>query len=65
MDERIPLEELAQALGRSVEAVRSFLRRVLPAGQRPWTEKPRWTSCEVEAVLQALPAASLYGFPFL
>lgn len=51
-DERIPLEELAQELGRSIEAVRGFLRRALPPGQRPWKEKPRWTSCEFEAVLQ-------------
>ena len=57
IDERIPLEGLAHELGRSVEAVRGFLRRVLPPGQRPWTEKPRWTSYEVEAVLQERPTA--------
>jgi hypothetical protein len=56
-EERIPLEDLAHELGRSIEAVRGFLRRVLPPGQRPWTEKPRWTLCEVEAVMQEGPTA--------
>ncbi len=49
-DEREPLQDAAVTLGRTPEAVQEFLRRVLPPGQRPWREKPRWRRTEVEAL---------------
>lgn len=47
---RLPIEVVANELGRSVEAVKQFLRRVLPKGQLPWVEKRRWLPEEIEAV---------------
>src|SRR5262249_5939100 len=44
-----PIEVVANELGRSVEAVKQFLRRVLPKGQLPWVEKRRWLPDEVDA----------------
>jgi hypothetical protein len=52
VEERRPLEEFASELGRSSDGVRRFLHRVLPPGQRPWHEKPRWTSSELDALRQ-------------
>jgi transposase len=49
-DERSSIDEIAARLGRSVGAVQQFLRRVLPRGQWPWTEKPRWAPEEIAAV---------------
>src|SRR5262249_18460958 len=48
--ERPPIQEIAKQLGRGPAAVKEFLRRVLPKGQRPWVEKPRWASAEIEAL---------------
>lgn len=47
---RPQIEEIATQLGRAVTAVKEFLRRVLPKGQRPWTEKPRWSPAEIESL---------------
>ncbi len=47
---RPPIDAVASELGRSVEAVKQFLRRVLPKGQLPWAEKRRWLPDEIEAV---------------
>jgi excisionase family DNA binding protein len=49
-EKRPPIEVAAAQLGRSVGAVQQFLRRVLPRGERPWPEKPRWEDREIEAV---------------
>jgi hypothetical protein len=49
-EERSCIEEVAGRLGRTPAAVQEFLRRTLPPGQRPWAEKPRWGSREVEMV---------------
>lgn len=49
---RPPLDLLTDKIGRSTDAVRSFLRRTLPRGQRPWDEKPRWTPEEIAAVMK-------------
>ena len=49
-DKRSEINELAGRLGRSIAAVQQFLRRVLPRGQRPWAEKPRWAPEEIEAL---------------
>jgi hypothetical protein len=49
-EQRTPTEEIAGRVGRSVRAVQEFLRRVLPQGQRPWEEKPRWGPDEIEAL---------------
>jgi transposase len=48
--ERSSIDEVAARLGRSIGAVQQFLRRVLPRGQWPWTEKPRWSPEEIVAV---------------
>jgi hypothetical protein len=48
--ERPPIEEIAKQLDRGPAAVKEFLRRVLPRGQRPWAEKPRWAAAEIEAL---------------
>jgi transposase len=48
--ERSPFDELAGSISRTPAAVREFLRRVLPRGKWPWTERPRWQTEEVEAV---------------
>ena len=47
---RSPIEEIASRLGRSIGSVQQFLRRVLPRGQWPWTERPRWAPEEIAAV---------------
>lgn len=52
LDERVPLEQFAKQLGRSPDGVRRFLRRALPPGKRPWSEKPRWTQAELAALQQ-------------
>lgn len=46
---RPPIEVVANQLGRSVEAVKQFLRRVLPKGELPWAEKRRWLPDEKDA----------------
>jgi len=46
---RPPIEVVANELGRSVEAVKQFLRRVLPKGLLPWEEKRRWLPEEIDA----------------
>jgi hypothetical protein len=60
--ERQPIEEIAKQLDRGPAAVKEFLRRVLPKGQRPWVEKPRWAPAEIEALQQnggTVPTRSL------
>lgn len=39
---RMPIEQLAESLGRTTKSVQDFLRRELGPGKLPWTEKPRW-----------------------
>jgi excisionase family DNA binding protein len=46
---RPAIEEIASQLGRSVGSVQQFLRRVLPRGQWPWAERPRWSPEEIAA----------------
>ena len=48
--ERSHIDEIAARLNRSTRAVQEFLRRVLPEGQRPWPEKPRWSADEIAAL---------------
>lgn len=48
--DRTSVEEIARSLERTPEAVKEFIRRQLPRGQRPWREKPRWQREEREAV---------------
>ncbi len=60
-DVRSPIEEIAVRLGRSIGSVQQFLRRVLPRGQWPWAERPRWAPDEIAAVQNdsaKLPARS-------
>src|SRR6202158_5804465 len=49
-NERMHIDEIAAQLSRSTRAVQEFLRRVLPEGQRPWAERPRWKSDEIAAL---------------
>src|SRR5882724_10260372 len=49
-EERTHVDEVATRLNRSARAVQEFLRRVLPEGQRPWAEKPRWSESEISAL---------------
>ncbi len=49
-DARPQIEVIAGRLGRSVGSVQQFLRRVLPRGQWPWAERPRWSPEEIAAV---------------
>ena len=49
-EERSHIDEIAARLNRSTRAVQEFLRRVLPEGQRPWAEKPRWSADEIAAL---------------
>lgn len=49
-ERRSPIETVAKEIGRSVEAVKQFLRRVLPKEDLPWPEKRRWLPEEIEAV---------------
>ena len=48
--ERTHIDEIAAQLSRSTRAVQEFLRRVLPEGQRPWAERPRWREDEIAAL---------------
>ncbi len=48
--DRLDVVEIARQLNRTAAAVQQFLRRVMPRGERPWTEKPRWTPGEIGAV---------------
>ena len=50
VDARPQIEAIASRLGRSVGSLQQFLRRVLPRGQWPWTERPRWSPEEIAAV---------------
>lgn len=49
-EDRIRIDEIAVRLSRSTRAIQEFLRRVLPEGQRPWTERPRWSADEIAAL---------------
>jgi hypothetical protein len=49
-ESRPPIEVVAGELGRSAEAVKQFLRRVLPKEQLPWPKKRRWLPEEIDAV---------------
>ena len=49
-EERTHIDEVAAQLSRSTRAVQEFLRRVLPEGQRPWAERPRWGADEIAAL---------------
>ena len=60
-DVRPPMDEIAARLVRSTSSVQQFLRRVLPRGQWPWIERPRWTPEEISAVeggMRSLPRRS-------
>jgi hypothetical protein len=60
-DARPQIEEIAGRLGRSIGSVQQFLRRVLPRGQWPWAERPRWTPDEIAEAQNgaaSLPARS-------
>ena len=50
---RMPIEQLAESLGRTTKSVQDFLRRELGPGKLPWTEKPRW-SHDVERSPEAI-----------
>lgn len=49
-EERTHIDDIAAELNRSTRAVQEFLRRVLPEGQRPWAERPRWGADEIAAL---------------
>lgn len=49
-EDRVHIDEIASRLHRSSRAVQEFLRRVLPEGQRPWEERPRWSPEEIAAL---------------
>ena len=49
-EDRLHIDEIATRLNRSTRAVQEFLRRVLPEGQRPWEERPRWSAEEIAAL---------------
>jgi hypothetical protein len=49
-EERSHIDEIAAQLSRSTRAVKEFLRRVLPEGQRPWAGRPRWGADEIAAL---------------
>jgi len=46
---RSAIEEIARELRRSVGSVQQLLRRVLPRGQWPWAERPRWSPEEIDS----------------
>ncbi len=48
------LNEVASELERTPEALKEFLRRVLPREQWPWQRKPRWDRCESAKIEQGL-----------
>jgi transposase len=50
VEQRLRIDVIASRIDRSTGAVQEFLRRALPRGQRPWTEKPRWAREEIEAL---------------
>lgn len=50
VESRVHIDEIASRLNRSTRAVQEFLRRVLPEGQRPWEERPRWSAEEIAAL---------------
>lgn len=45
-----PLQAIANELRRTPEAVKEFLRRVIPREQWPWQRKPRWARHEWECI---------------
>ena len=49
-DTRSSIEEISGRFERSIGSIQQFLRRVLPRGQWPWMERPRWTPDEIEAL---------------
>ena len=51
-EERSPIDEMARQIGRTPGAIQEFIRRVLPPGERPWAEKPRWAKEEVDVLLE-------------
>ena len=52
-NQRTPIAELAEALGRTTRSVQDFLRREIGPGKLPWREKPRWTQ-QVERTREAV-----------
>ncbi len=48
------LSDVASELERTPEAVKEFLRRVLPREQWPWKRKPRWGRCESAKIERGL-----------
>lgn len=53
-DQGKSLDGVASELGRTAEAVKEFLRRVLPRDHWPWKRKPRWDRCESARIEQGL-----------
>jgi hypothetical protein len=51
-EERSPIDEMARQIGRTPGAEIPGSRRVLPPGERPWAEKPRWAKEEVDVLLE-------------
>lgn len=49
---RRPLSALSDELQRTPEAIKEFLRRVLPREQWPWRRKPRWDRHEWDGIEQ-------------
>ena len=49
---RRPLAAVADELQRTPEAIKEFLRRVLPREQWPWRRKPRWDRLEWDGIEQ-------------
>src|SRR5260370_33712704 len=49
-NESTHIDEIAAQLSRSTRAGQEFLRRVVPAGHRPWAEGPRRRADEMAAV---------------
>ena len=50
LNERRFVDELAIEVGRTIAAIYEFIRRALPADERPWPPKPRWGEDEVKAL---------------
>jgi hypothetical protein len=48
--DRPPVEQIARQLNRTADAVKEYIRRCLPRGERPWKEKPRWNPDEMVAL---------------
>lgn len=53
-EKRSSIEEISREIGRSPKAILNFLRRQLPPGQRPWTERPRWRDDEAAVIAEKL-----------